>query len=243
MKQQLRMQLSIIIVNYNTALFLQKCLRSILDNVKDINYEIIVVDNGSVDDSVQTIDENFPSVILIKNTENMGFAHANNQGIEKSAGEVILLLNSDTELNSGSVNIPLNYLINHSDIGIISCNVHNPDGSLQHVARNFPTPINAFFGRRSLLTRLFSGSKHVKKYIPSIAEKRERAYEIDWISGAFFMFKRKVLESIGPLDNNYFFYWEDIDFCYRAKAEGWRVFCVPEAYIYHHEGTGKKKKK
>lgn len=234
-------ELSIIIINYNTTLLLQRCILSILNNVKGIGYEIIVVDNGSSGDIVEIIEENFPAVILIQNSDNMGFAYANNQGMKKATGEVILLLNSDTELNSDSLRIPIQYLINHDHIGIISCNLYNTDGSPQHAARNFPTPINALFGRRSFLTRLFPNSRYVRKYMPVISEKQGQAYEIDWISGAFLMFKREVMESVGLLDDKFFFYWEDTDFCYRAKAEGWRVYCVPEAFIYHHEGTGKRR--
>lgn len=235
------MLLSIVIVNYNNLELLKRCIFSVLNNITFTDYEIIVVDNASTDKSDIIIGEKFPSVTVIKNRKNMGFAYANNQGIRKSSGRFIFLLNSDTELTTASIEVPMTFLINNQSVGIVACSLYNPDGTQQNTARAFPTPINAFWGRRSILTKLFPKTKFVNQYFISLPAGNKKPYEVDWISGAFFMFKKEVVDTIGLLDEKYFFYWEDVDYCFRAKAQGWKVYCTPDAFIYHYEGSTRGK--
>jgi GT2 family glycosyltransferase len=128
------------------------------------------------------------------------------------------------------------FLRTHDEVGIASARLVYPDFSDQGVARTFPTPVNALFGRRSLLTKLFPNNRHSRAYLLSRRHRTDEAFEADWVSGACLMFRRRLLEQIGGLDECFWMYWEDADFCFRAKQNGWRVFCLPKAVIVHHEG-------
>lgn len=234
--------LSIIIVNYNTNEFLRQCLTSLYDLEHLVSFETIVVDNNSNDGSCKMVRGDFPQVHLLKNNENVGFAKANNIGIEMARGKYIFLLNSDTKVVGDALEKMVQFLDNHPNVAVVTARLVYPDLSDQGVARTFPTPINAFFGRRSLLTRLFPNNRFSQKYLVSRKHTSDEPFEIDWVSGACLMVRKKVIEEIGPLDEEFFMYWEDADLCFRIKQRGWKVICVPEATVIHYEGKSTPRK-
>lgn len=234
--------LSIIIVNYNTNEFLRQCLTSLYDLEHLVSFETIVVDNNSNDGSCKMVRGDFPQVHLLKNNENVGFAKANNIGIEMARGKYILLLNSDTKVVGDALEKMVQFLDSHPNVAVVTARLVYPDLSDQGVARTFPTPINAFFGRRSLLTRLFPNNRFSQKYLVSRMHMSDEPFEIDWVSGACLMVRKKVIEEIGALDEGFFMYWEDADLCFRIKQRGWKVICHPEALVIHYEGKSTPRK-
>jgi len=230
------MKLSIIIVSFNTESFLRQCLTAVYGTHSLGSCEVIVVDNNSSDHSCSMIREDFPDVRLIESRDNEGFAKANNKGFHIAQGDYILLLNSDTKIQGKALEAMIDYLDNNPDAGIVTSRLVYPDLTDQGVARSFPSPVNALFGRRSLLTKMFPNNRYSKKYLLSRKTSSSEPFEVDWVSGACLMIRRTVIDQVGFLDENYFMYWEDADLCYRAKNAGWKVFCIPEALVIHYEG-------
>ena len=228
--------LSIIIVSYNTWQYLRSCLRRIFAASYPWELEVIVIDNASTDGSAELVRGEFPAVKLIQSPRNGGFAHANNLGFAAARGDYLLMLNSDTEVQGDALAQVVEFLKTHDHVGIASARLVYPDFTDQGVARTFPTPVNALFGRRSLLTRLFPNNRYARRYLLSRQHCTDEPFEVDWVSGACLMFPRRLLEQIGGLDERFWMYWEDADFCFRAKQSGWRVFCLPKAVVVHHEG-------
>jgi len=206
------------------------------------SFEIIVVDNNSADSSCEMIRSDFPNVRLIENRVNVGFARGNNRGIALARGTYILLLNSDTRVVGDALEKMVSYLESHPETAVVSPRLVYPDFSDQGVARTFPTPASALFGRKSVFTRLFPKNKYSKKYLASLSHALDDPFEVDWVSGACLMVRKRVVEEAGLLDEKFFMYWEDADLCFRIKKNGWRVFCIPEAKVIHYEGksTGGK---
>ena len=229
-------KLDIIIVSYNARIYLQKCLESIFNFDLPFSFQVLVIDNHSSDDSADMVRKIFPQVRVIENNGNCGFSQANNRGIRNTNGEYILLLNSDTVVSQGALLKLLLFLEENDKAGIVSGRLVYPDYTDQNVCRAFPTPINALFGRRSILTKLFPNNKYSKKYMLSVHRHKKEPFQIDWVSGACLMVKRKVIHNVGLLDEKFFMYWEDADFCMRVKKEGWKIYCVPTAIIVHYEG-------
>lgn len=228
--------LSIIIVNYNTEDLLRRCLSAVDDRNHQFPIETLVVDNGSRDGSVSMVRRDFPSVRLIENEENMGFARANNIGLEVARGDYILMLNSDTKVLGDALCKLVTFLNSHPEAAVVSGRLVYPDFSDQGVARTFPTPLNALFGRRSILTKLFPNNKYSKRYMVSRQNQSGEPFEVDWVSGACLMARKTVVEEVGRLDDGFFMYWEDADLCYRIKQKNWKIYCVPEAVVIHYEG-------
>ena len=192
------MDLSIIIVNYNTSKLIIQALNSVYKNSKNINFEIIVVDNASKDDSVEMIKKHFPQVILIQNNENLGFSKANNIAIKRSIGEYILLLNSDTIVMEDTLTKMIEYMNDNPDVGASGCKVVLPDGSLDKACkRSFPTPQNALYNALKL-DRLFPQSKVFGEYNLTYLDENE-IHDVDCLVGAFMMVRREVIEQVGLL--------------------------------------------
>jgi GT2 family glycosyltransferase len=189
------------------------------------------------------VKEEFPQIHLIVSRENTGFARANNIGLRVAACEYVLLLNSDTRILGDALEKLVAFLDNHGEAAVVSARVVYPDMSDQGVARTFPTPLNAFFGRRSILTRLFPNNRYAKKYMVSRSHMLKEPFEVDWVSGACLMVRRSVIEEVGFLDEQFFMYWEDADLCYRIKQKGWKVVCVPDAVVIHYEGKSTQRKR
>ena len=234
------MDLSIIIVNYNVKEFLQNLLHSISKSSNQIKREIIVVDNASNDGSVEFIKDNFHEVNLIVNKFNLGFSKANNIGMKQAKGKYILLINPDTLVSEDTFEKMIGFFETHSLVGLAGCKILNPDGTLQLACRrSFPGPWTSFC-KVTGLSNLFPKSRLFAKYNLTYLDP-EQTYEVDAISGSFMMFRKEVYERIGGLDENFFMYGEDLDFCYRVQKSGFKVFYVHSTQIIHYKGESTKK--
>lgn len=232
------MDLSIVIVNWNTKDLLIDCIHSIIDETKGIEYEIIVVDNGSTDGSASMLKELFPSVVTIENSKNFGFAAANNQGISVSRGKYVLLLNSDTVVLENALVKMVELANQRPEAGVIGCRVLNQDRTLQ------PT----CFMNPSLLSLMFS-STYIYKLFPYkhffSAEKkcwllRDKEREVHVIKGCIMLFRSEALRDVDGMDESYFMYCEETDICYRLAEQGWKIIFTPVAKIIHYGGASSK---
>lgn len=232
------MDISIIIVNYNTREFLKNCVKSIIGNVsKKINYKIIVVDNASSDGSVDMVKKEFFQVKLIANKVNSGFSKANNQGIKVSEeSRYVLFLNPDTIMQKWTIEKMIGFMDAHKDAGASTCRLVMPNGKIDDAShRGFPTPWNSF-SHFCGLGKLFPKSKLFSGY--SLDWKNfEKTHEIDVLAGAFMLVRREAGEKAKWWDEDYFFYGEDIDFCYQLKQLGWKIYYVPEVFVTHYKGV------
>ena len=232
--------LSISIVNYNNKECLRNCLDSIYSHAPETSFEIIVVDNGSFDGSVEIVKEAFPSVNIIKNPENRGFVKANNQGIEACRGKYVLSLNNDTIIRDGTLGGLVGFMQEHPDVGVCGPKVLNRDGTLQHQCRrSFPTISSSLFYFLKL-HRLFPRSEHLGRYLMTHWEGDDAA-EVDSVSGCCMMVRREVIEKVGILDEDYIMYGDDLDWCYRIKQAGWKVCYVPDVHIVHLGGQSSRR--
>lgn len=225
--------LSIVIVSFNTQELLADCIGSIKEHTKGVDYEILIVDNGSQDGSVEWLKEE-KGIEAILNKGNLGFAGANNQGIKKATGRYILLLNSDTELKENSLAKMIRWMDEHPGVGIATCKLLNPDGSTQANGGSFPTLLRVFLWGTflddiPLISRLL-GSYHPH---PHIGEKDSREHQQDWVSGAVFLIRKEVVKDLGGLEEEFFMYAEDVEYCLRAKKGGWEVWYIPQTSIVH----------
>ena len=210
------MDLSIVIVNYNVKEFLQNLIHSIYKAGERINYEIIIVDNASDDGSVELLQEKFPDVKLIVNSKNLGFSKANNIGMSVATGKYILLINPDSIVQEDTFEKMISFFENTPDAGLAGCKILNPDGTLQLACRrSFPGPWTSFC-KVIGFSNLFPKSKFFARYNLTYLNENE-TYEVDAVSGSFMMIKREVLEKVGNLDEQFFMYGEDLDWCYRIK--------------------------
>jgi GT2 family glycosyltransferase len=233
------MTLSIVIVNYNTEKLLRSCLESVYAGANGTPLDIWVVDNNSHDNSVAMLKSLFPMVRVIQNPSNVGFSRANNVVISQSRSDYILLLNPDTLIIGDAIERVVKFMKEHPEVGIAGCRVLNRDGTLQLACRrSIPTPEVAFY-RVTGLSRLFPRSRVMAKYNMTY-ESPDRTHEVDAVSGAFLMIRRAVVDQIGPLDERFFMYGEELDWCLRAKRAGWSVMYYPEARIVHYKGESTK---
>lgn len=226
--------LSIIIVSFNTKFFLGECLKSISSSDKDgLVIETIVVDNNSTDGSVEELKEN-KNIKTIFNDKNVGFAAANNIGLKISKGKFVLLLNSDTELGKDTLAKMIDFFKKHPDAGAATAKLELPSGQMDPAChRGFPTPwasLTYFLG----LEKLFPGSRIFGGYHEGY-KNLDEAHEIDSPSGAFFMVRREVIEKTGLLDEDYFMYGEDLDWAYRMREAGFQIWFNPEATVLHRK--------
>ncbi|MBU4305736.1 MAG: glycosyltransferase family 2 protein [Candidatus Omnitrophica bacterium] len=225
--------LSIIIVNWNVKNYLENCIASLYNTVKNISFEIIVVDNNSIDASVEMIKNKFSQVILIENKENIGFAKANNQAIKESKGEFILLLNPDTIVLKDSILKMYNFLKEHKEAGMVGPKIVDQEGRIRYeCARNYNTPFTQFCVLTSLYKR-FPQSRIFGHYLMSYWDHNDMR-EVNAITGACMMIRAGILDDIGLLfDEAFFMYGEDVDTCYRTKKKGWKIYFLPTAQIIH----------
>ena len=239
-RKQASPDVSVIIVNYNVRDFLHQSLLSIQKALKGIHSEIFVIDNASDDGSVEMVGRRFPRIQLIANAANLGFAKANNIALKKARGKFILLINPDTIVQEDTIRVMVEFLISHPEAGLAGCKILNPDGSFQPACRrSFPTPWVAFtkiFG----LSRLFPNIKLFGKYNLTYLDTGE-TYPVDAVSGSFMMVRKETLEQVGGLDESYFMYGEDLDWCYRIRQAGWRIFYVHSTQIIHYKGESTRR--
>lgn len=231
-------ELSIIIVNFNTKDLLVRCLSSVVNARTDCDrWELIVVDNASTDGSAEKLKKlrtQNPELIVVINRKNLGFAKANNIGIKKSRGKYILLLNSDTEVGKGTIQAMVAFMGAHPEAGASTCKLLLPDGSMDSAChRGFPTPwaaLTYFIG----LERLFGRSRLFGQYHMEYKDLT-RVHQVDAISGAFFMVRRDAISDVGLLDEDFFMYGEDLDWAYRIKQKGWKILFNPEVSVLHRK--------
>ena len=229
--------LSIIILNYNTRDLLRDCLRSVLKSKKNsFAYEIIVVDNASVDGSVEMIKREFPQVKIIQSKENLGFAGGNNLALKKAQGKYILFLNSDTQVKPDAFQKMITFMDSDPKIGAATAKTMLVSGGMDpDCHRGFPTPwasICYFLG----FEKLFPKSKIFGQYHQFYLDLN-KIHEIDAGFGTFMFVRRQALTEVGSWDENYFFYGEDLDLFYRIKKAGWKVMFYPEPLLIHHKGA------
>jgi GT2 family glycosyltransferase len=222
--------ISIIIVSWNTTRLLENCLASILANPPTSPFETWVVDNASTDDSPSMVREKFPQVHLIENSENVGFARANNQAIQRCAGKYVLLLNPDTLVASGALQALVDFLAKHNDGGVAGARILNPDGTLQISSHPRPTLYREIW-RLFHLDVIFPYAMY-----PLTKWETNQPQEVDVLAGACLLLRKEVLDKVGFLDEEYFMYSEEVDLCYRIQRAGWRIFWVPQAQVVHFGG-------
>ena len=223
------MDVSIIIVNWNTKKLLLDCIRSIHETVKNISFEIWLVDNASTDGSVEAVKQNYPDVKIIQNKKNLGFAAANNIVLERMCGQYALLLNTDTILTNGAVEDLCDFMEKNQDAGMACGQLLNQDGSKQNSIANFPG-ILSLLCNESLLQILFP------KKFPGKRREYKKPVEVDSCIGACLMVRKKAMDEVGLLDKRYFFFFEETDWAYRMKQAGWKIYFVPSARIFHIQG-------
>ena len=235
------MDLSIVILNYNTREQLRTCLESVRAEGSTIDTEVIVVDNASSDGSADMVAADFDWVTLIRAPRNGGYAYGNNLGLRQSRAPAVMLLNPDTLVPPGSPAALLNRLAAHPEAGVVGPKLVRPDGSM-HLAcrRSFPTPAVAFY-RVSGLSRLFSHSPRFGRYNLTYLDP-DLPTEVDSVCGACLLIRRAVIDRIGPLDERFFMYGEDLDWCLRARQAGWSVRYEPSVVVQHQHGAASRKR-
>ncbi|RLC60970.1 MAG: glycosyltransferase family 2 protein [Chloroflexota bacterium] len=225
--------LSIVIVNWNVRDLLRRCLHSIPNLQSSPSGEVIVVDNASTDGSVEMVRAEFPGVHLIANADNRGFPAANNQGIAVAQGRYVLLLNPDTEVVGDALATMVAFADAHPDVGIVGPQLLNPDGSVQSSRRRFPTLATAFF--ESTWLQGYAPRRLLERYYV-LDRPDDAVQDVDWVTGAAVMARREAIEQVGLLDEGFFMYSEELDWCRRFREAGWRVVYLPAAQIVHHVG-------
>ena len=235
------MKLSVVIVNYNVKHFLEQVLHSVRKAAQGLSVEVFVVDNNSVDGSVEVVQQKFPEVTLIANKENLGFSAANNQAIRLSKGEYVLLLNPDTIVEEDTFKKVIDFMDTHPDAGAMGVKMIDGKGKfLPESKRGLPTPQVAFY-KVFGLSKLFPKSKLFGKYHLGYLDKEE-THEVDVLSGAFMLLRKKVLDEIGLLDETFFMYGEDIDLSYRVTQAGYKNYYYPGSTIIHYKGESTKRR-
>jgi GT2 family glycosyltransferase len=233
-------KLSVVIVNYNVKHFIEQCLFSVLKASENINCEIFVVDNNSVDGSVTLIKDKFPQINLIVNKTNTGFSVANNQAIKLAKGEYVLLLNPDTVVQEDTFTKSIAFMDAHPEAGGLGVKMLDGQGNFAPESkRGLPTPSVAFY-KMFGFSRFFPKSKKFGKYHLSFLPENQ-INEIDVISGAFMLVRKSVLDTIGLLDETFFMYGEDIDLSYRIKKAGYKNYYFPQTQIIHYKGESTKR--
>jgi len=234
-----RCDLSVVIISWNVRELLRRCLDSIQEGLKGekgegLLVETIVFDNGSADGSADMVREYLPWVHLMESEVNLGFTKGNNLAIGQSEGRYILLLNPDTEVVGDALGTMVAYMESHPRVGALGPQLLNPDGTIQSSRRRFPTLATAFL-ESTVLQPWFQGSKILKRYY-LLDRPDDEIQPVDWVVGAALLIRRQALHQVGPLDEEFFMYSEELDWCYRLKAQGWEVVYLPTAQVVHQEG-------
>lgn len=228
------MRLSIVIVSWNVREQLHDCIRSIMQNASKADCEVIVVDNASSDGTVESVRRDFPEVALVVNDQNRGFARANNQGIARSSGEYVLLLNPDTVVHEGALGLLIDFMDRHPAVGACGPKLLNEDGTTQPSVRHFPTLRSTFYFY-TVFRFLGVFRRHYKTWRMKDFDHSSQM-DVDQIMGAAMMLRRSALEQMGGMDEAFFMYYEEVDLCYRLRQANWRIVFMPEARITHLGG-------
>lgn len=230
-----QLDVSIVIVNWNTRDILHNCLQSVYEQSHEINFDVIVVDNASKDGSAEMVKRDFPQTILIENSENRGFAAANNQAIAISTGRYVLLLNSDTIILGDAIAEAIAFADDNPQVAAVGCRVLNPDGTLQPTCFMFPSILNMFLSS-TYLYKLFPRSRFFGREEMTWWDRNDTR-EVDVVTGCFMLVRREAIDHVGMMDEHFFMYAEETDWCYRFKQAGWKVMFTPAAEITHLGGA------
>lgn len=229
------MDLSIVILSYNTRQLLENCLRSVWANIDGIDTEVFIVDSGSTDGSVEMLRKDYPNANLMLTPEFKGFSHANNLALRRAQGRFQLLINSDIELSVQSLKRAIDFMEAHPEVGMMGPRLNLENGKLDLACRrSFPTPEVAFY-RLSGLSKLLPRSRRFGRYNMTFLEPSQST-EVDSICGAFALVRREAVEQAGLLDETFYFYGEDLDWAMRFKQKGWKVYYNADIQILHHKG-------
>jgi GT2 family glycosyltransferase len=225
---------------------LQECIESIYRSVRRTSFEVLVVDNGSTDGSVEMVKDRFPDVALVENQSNLGFAAANNQGIMRCGGELILLLNSDTRVLDGAIDASVEYMEHNLQTGVLGCRIVNPDGTFQSSYFRFESLLDLFVTHclglalwLNLLERYLGWSLNFRSRYWGEVFRVET--EVDVVAGCFFLTRRRVVNRCDGLDEDFYFYGEEEEWCHRINRSGWKVVYYPFAEIIHVHGASSQK--
>jgi N-acetylglucosaminyl-diphospho-decaprenol L-rhamnosyltransferase len=227
----------VVIVSYRCRELVLRTIESLAEAGSGMAVSVTVVDNDSRDGTSAAVRERFPHVDVVDAGWNSGFAHAVNMGIARGDGRFVLLLNPDTVVAPDALRVLVSFAEEHPHAGVVAPQLRNADGTDQQTARSFPTPAAAVLGRRSPLTRLFPGNPWSTAYLAT--HRRAPAgepFRVDWVSGAAMLVPRAVIERVGGLDDGFFLFWEDADWCRRISDARFEVWCVPAAEVVHDEG-------
>jgi len=229
------LDLNIIILSWNTEILTLQCLTSIFKYTKNIDFAVWVVDNNSIDGSVEMIKKHFPKVNLVTNKENFGFSKANNQAIRKAEdSRYFLLLNSDTEIKNNVFAEIIKYADKHPNLGIVGPTILNADHTLQHSVRHFPD-LDSQLLIMTKLSLFFPGAKSLEKYYDKYFNYH-KSQNVDQVMGACFLIREELINTIGLLDEKFWFWFEEVDYCYRAKKAGFDVGFWHDGHVIHHGG-------
>jgi len=229
---------AVIVVNFNTGLLTRRCLEAAAFDLADVEWEAIVVDNASSDDSVARL-QDIPKTRLIVNPTNVGFGAAVNRAARETRARLLWLLNPDCEVVPGAFAALVETLDAHPDCAIAAPRLLNADGSVQASARGAPTAWTGLFGRHSLLTKVFPSAPEARRNLPArdLVESGVESAPVDWVMGASMLVRREPFDAVGGFDERYFLYWEDADLCRRLRARGWSTRYVPRAIVKHPGGV------
>jgi GT2 family glycosyltransferase len=236
------MDLSVILVSYRSPAVLLAGLRSLRADAAatGLRLDVVVVDNDSRDDTLATLAREAPEVRVIANHENAGYARAVNQGLAATGGDFALVLNPDCEVHPGALRALLDHLAAHPRTGLVGPRIVGPDGSLDYSVRSFPDPFTFLFNRYSLLSRLFPRNRFSRRYLLTDWD-HATPRRVDWISGACMMARRAAVAEVGGMDEAFFMFNEDVDWCRRMGQAGWAVDYEPAAVVTHHVGASRSR--
>jgi GT2 family glycosyltransferase len=229
--------LSVVVVSYHCRDDVLACVDSIAACPDHARVEVVVVDNGSTDGTLDALALQAPQVRTIAMGTNAGFSRANNVGIARSDGRHVLVLNPDTRVEAGALDALVGFLDDHPDAGVAAPRLLNPDRTDQRTARSFPTPAAGLFGRRSPLTRWFPDNRWSSRFLSGREHTGDEPFRVDWVSGAAMAVPASAIADVGAFDETFFLFWEDADWCKRLSDAGHDVWCVPAATIVHDEGS------
>jgi len=225
--------LSVIIINYKTPSLLRQCIKSVQKNPPSCDYNIIVVDNNSEDGSAEMIEDDFENVVLIANQENLGFPKAVNQAIRKSKSKYILLLNPDITVLKGSLDTMMKYMDEHESIAVLGPKLINPNGSIQYSCFKWFTSPRVALYRRTPFGKLTGKKEMINDFLMADWDHKT-GREVAWILGSCMMVSRKAIDQVGLMDERFFMYMEDVDWCRRFWKNSWKVYYYPKVEVVHY---------
>ncbi|MEO8727522.1 MAG: glycosyltransferase family 2 protein [Acidobacteriaceae bacterium] len=226
--------ISVVIVSWNAKRYVDECLSSLYSD-RQVCFEVIVVDNGSSDGTPEMVCASYPQARLVRNSENLGFARANNIGIEISRGKYLFLINSDVNVPPGCLSRLLSYMEEHPEIGLLGPQMRGADGSVRRSCMRLPTVANAFC-RTFAIDMLTKNASGLRSQL-MLDFSHDKIADVEVLNGWFWVVRRQALDQVGLLDPRFFIYAEDLDWCHRFRKAGWRLVFYPEAYAVHYGGS------